>query len=55
MLESGSSFINLGPGEADLSNIDWKQVFDLVERGVVGRLIEVETDNGSTTVVIEVA
>lgn len=40
-------------GSSDLSGIDFNTIIDLVERGAIGRLMEVETGNGET-VVIEV-
>ncbi len=40
-------------GKADLSNIDFTAVIDLVERGTMGRIMEVESSDGAT-VIIEV-
>lgn len=33
-------------GNEALKNIDFKQIFDLVERGVIGKLVEVESGDG---------
>lgn len=33
-------------GKDILNNIDFKQVFDLVERGIIGKIVEVESKDG---------
>ncbi len=33
-------------GKDILSNIDFKQIFDMVERGIIGKIIEVESKDG---------
>lgn len=43
-LDSGMPFsIN---GNKSLENIDFKQIFDLVEQGVVGELVNIESNDG---------
>lgn len=39
-------------GNEALKNIDFKQIFDLVERGVIGKLVEVESGDGD---IVEIA
>lgn len=39
-------------GNKALENIDFKQVFDLVEQGVIGELINVESNDGDTVRIV---
>lgn len=39
-------------GNDALKNIDFKQVFDLIEQGVVGKLVEVESADGDTVEIL---
>lgn len=45
LVESGAAMNFLG-GKASLENIDWKQIMNLVEQGVVGELISVQSADG---------
>lgn len=45
-LDSGMP-ISLG-GNKSLENIDFKQIFELVEQGVIGELVNVESSDGDT-------
>ncbi len=44
-MESGADLPQI-QGKDILSNIDFKQLFDLVERGVIGKIVEVESKDG---------
>ena len=44
-VDSGAEMPQIN-GKDVLSNIDFKQLFDLVERGVLGKIIEVESKDG---------
>ena len=54
-LEMGISIGNMSSsGSEKLKDIDFSQIMDLAEKGVMGRLVEVETAEGdSVEVVIE--
>lgn len=52
-LEGGLSLPKIN-GNDTLKNIDWKQIFDLIEQGVVGKLVEVESSEGHiVSIVVE--
>jgi hypothetical protein len=44
---------NVNMGNVDLTKIDFNHIIKLVEAGVIGKLIEIEGEDGET-VVIEV-
>ncbi len=44
-VESGADLPQI-QGKYILSNIDFKQLFDLVERGVIGKIVEVQSKDG---------
>ena len=44
-VESGADLPQI-QGKDILSNIDFKQLFDLVERGVIGKIVEVQSKDG---------
>lgn len=46
-LESGMELPSIN-GNDSLKNIDFKQIFDLIEAGVIGRLVEIESADGDT-------
>ena len=46
-VESGAELPKI-EGKDVLNNIDFKQLFDLVERGVIGKIVEVESKDGDT-------
>lgn len=50
-LEMGLSMPQLGLGDK-LSGIDLSQVFALVEQGVIGKLVEVESADGDTVEIV---
>lgn len=52
-LEMGVAASNVHVGNADLSKIDFDKLFKLIESGVVGRIMEVQSD-GQTNIIIEV-
>ncbi len=50
-LKSGTApSIKMGDG-MDLSSIDWQALITMIENGVVGRLIEMEGEDGETVIV----
>ena len=50
-IESGMD-ISAMSGEGSLKNINWKQIFSLVESGVVGKLVEVESGDGDIVEIV---
>lgn len=48
VLENDSISVNMFGGESGemLKNIDWKQLFELVRQGALGKLVEVDGANG---------
>lgn len=52
-IEMGVSIDNMSLGKTSNLNLDWSQIMNLVESGVVGKLVEVESADGDT-VTIEV-
>lgn len=55
LLDSGASLssINInGKGNLDSLNIDWKAIVALVEQGVVGKLVEVESADGDIVEIV---
>ena len=47
-LESGLAIPQLQLHNEVIGNIDWKQIMLLVEQGVIGKLVEVESSDGDT-------
>ena len=47
IVESGAELPKI-QGKDVLNNIDFKQVFDLVERGILGKIVEVESKDGDS-------
>lgn len=45
--ESGMSMPSIN-GKDTLNNIDFKQIFELIEAGVIGKLVEIESADGDT-------
>ena len=39
-------------GNKALENIDFKQIFDLVEQGVIGELVNIESNDGDTVHIV---
>lgn len=52
-IEMGVSIDNMSLGKTSNLNLDWSQIMNLIESGVVGKLVEVESADGDT-VTIEV-
>ncbi len=51
-LDAGISIESMGGEKMNNVNIDWKQVIRLVENGVVGKLVEVESADGDIIEVV---
>ena len=51
-LDAGISIESMGGGKMNNVNIDWQQVLRLVENGVVGKLVEVETAEGDVVEIV---
>ncbi|MBQ7344050.1 MAG: helix-turn-helix transcriptional regulator [Clostridia bacterium] len=52
-IDMGVSIDTVSGGKTKGVNIDWAQIMTLIESGVIGRLVEVESSDGDT-VIIEV-
>ena len=39
-------------GKVDLTQFDWKQILDLVEQGVIGEIVKVDTAEGDKVSII---
>lgn len=50
-IESGANFVDLG-GNKTLKDIDFKQIYTLIEQGVVGELITIESSDGDKVIVV---
>lgn len=50
-IESGANFVDLG-GNKSLKDIDFKQIYTLIEQGVVGELLTIESSEGDKVVVV---
>ena len=50
-IESGMSMPQVS-GKIDLSQFDWKQILDLVEQGVIGEIVKVDTAEGDKVSII---
>ena len=52
-IESGMAIPQITGNEA-LANLDWKQIYELVESGVIGELISIEGEDGEqVSIVVE--
>lgn len=47
LLDSGLSLGSIG-GDLDRFNIDWAQILSLIDRGVIGKLVEIVSADGDT-------
>ncbi len=45
--------LNMFSGNDVLKNIDWKQVLEMVQQGVVGNLVEVESEDATVRIFVE--
>lgn len=51
LLAAGAK-INIGDGKTENINIDWNSIVSMVEHGVIGKLVEVESADGDTVEVV---
>lgn len=51
LIASGAN-INIGNGKADSLNIDWNNIISMVEHGVIGKIVEVESADGDTVEIV---
>lgn len=51
-LESNLDIPNLS-GKDVFKNLDFKQIFSLIEAGVIGKLVEIESDGNYVTITVE--
>ena len=45
--------LNMFSGNDALKNIDWKQVLEMVQQGVIGNLVEVESEDATVRIFVE--
>jgi len=45
--------LNMFSGNDALKNIDWKQVLEMVQHGVIGNLVEVESEDATVRIFVE--
>lgn len=53
-LEAGipvESMVSVGGAKVDMSKIDLQKIIDLAERGIIGRIVEIEGEDGENIVV----
>ena len=50
-IDSGMSMPEVS-GKVDLTQFDWKQILDLVEQGVIGEIVKVDTAEGDQVSII---
>ena len=53
-LEAGipvESMVSVGDAKVDMSKIDLQKIIDLAERGIIGRIVEIEGEDGENIVV----
>ena len=48
VFESGASMGNMGIDIDGVKNIDFAKMFNLIDKGVIGKLVEVQSANGDT-------
>ena len=51
LIASGAN-INVTNGKADSLNIDWNNIISMVEHGVIGKIVEVESADGDTVEIV---
>ena len=49
----GVSVDTLLSGSEAIKNIDWRQIIDLVQQGVIGNLLEIESEENTIRVFVE--
>lgn len=52
LLDSGVSVSSVGGDRISGLNIDWPAIVGLVDQGVIGRLVEMDSGNGDTVVIV---
>lgn len=53
-LEAGipvENMVSVGDAKVDMSKIDLKKIIDLAERGIIGKIVEIEGEDGENIVV----
>ena len=45
--------LNMFSGNDELKSIDWKQVLEMVQHGVIGNLVEVESEDATVRIFVE--
>ena len=53
-LEAGipvESMVSVGDTKVDMSKIDLHKIIDLAERGIIGKIVEIEGEDGASVVV----
>ena len=52
LLESGVSVNSVGGDKISGFNIDWQAIVSLVEQGVIGKLMEIDSGDGDTVLIV---
>lgn len=52
LLESGVSINTVGGDKMNGFNIDWDAIVSMVERGVIGKLVEIDSGRGDTVLIV---
>jgi hypothetical protein len=52
LMASGVSVGSIGGEKIDSLNIDWNNIIDMVEHGVIGKIVEVESSDGDTVEIV---
>lgn len=52
LLESGVSINTIGGDKMNGLNIDWDAIVSMVERGVIGKLVEIDSGRGDTILIV---
>ena len=52
LLDSGVSVNSVGGEKIGGFNIDWQSIVSLVEQGVIGKLMEIDSGDGDTVVIV---
>ena len=51
-IDAGMSMESVGGGKLDGFNLDWSKIMTMIESGVVGKLIEIESGDGDTVEIV---
>ncbi len=52
LLAAGVSVGSVGGEKMESLNIDWNNIIDMVEHGVIGKIVEVESNDGDTVEIV---